>query len=429
MRDWLIRLTAVVGVVAIGVLLFRFATATESTSHRDNSLEQVRAMLRDRALKLTHGDVESFLRVDTPEGRVLEEPLARGTRQVPLADVHITVEPLRTMDVSGSSFKDILTTFVYNYKDLAADNHFEFIYLSTIERQGTSWLVTGARLKPQEPRYDPRLNPPIWATGPVKVDRSGHFLTLYRPDLRNERNVVALAELARARLAPKVLLDFDSNHLLLLAADGKQYGEMSGDTKLATSLGAAFFYFTGDPVSGLQLPADRYMVIDTTAVLTSAGTPLHGVERSPTEILQHELGHLALFRYMTPDTPTWVNEGGAMFLADERRQSEWRGLVANNFEGQTIKMFEDEWERGVEPLPANEYPYSNAAVLAMVEKLGPKQWFDSFKGYKFVRDYRGGLQQAKDKPTEIILQRFYKFGREDLDVLTRDYIRRAVGAQ
>ncbi|MCA1696715.1 MAG: hypothetical protein LC749_19445, partial [Actinobacteria bacterium] len=322
--------------------------------------------------------------------------------------------------------------FVFHYKDLAQDNRFEYKYLATIERQGTAWVETGARAAPEEMPGDILVKPPIWATGSMAFDRSGHFLTLYRPGLPHLREALSLAEKARSQLLPKALTEFDSVHLLQLARDSEEYRQFVASPQFATSSGLAIFQFSGDQVSGQQLPVNRYIVLNNSLLVGSqAITPLHGEDRTPVQVVQHELGHLALFRYDTPDTPNWLAEGGAQYLSGERRVSAWkRGMTdgSYNSDGYTIETMEKIWEmKKDDPLKAAFYPVANAAVLALVEIGGPEAWYYYYKGYKYAADFKGGVQQAKEKTTDILLQRFYQFDRSGLDSRMRTYMRKATG--
>jgi hypothetical protein len=145
---------------------------------------------------------------------------------------------------------------------------------------------------------------------------------------------------------------------------------------------------------------------------------------APIQVAEHELGHLAFFRYTTGATPSWLNEGGAMYLSGEHLKQGWKaGLADGSVQKTTIQGLEAEV-----PIPLESYPFANAAVLALVQTAGPQQFFYFYRGYKDLPELQGGLSNAKEPATDVLLQIYYQFQRPRLDLLTVDFIRGAAGA-
>lgn len=414
---------AVIGIVVLvigglGFALFRVATGADTPAQSTSGLDEIRATLRDRDARLTRGDVEGFLRPLAPAARAFETPFARGSRMVPLVEIKMAAIPGRFQEFNATHFPDLPINVTYQYRDIPTDNKFEYRYLSTFEKQGGAWVVTSSKPAPPEFPNDPRPIPPVWARGPVQVDRSGHFLTIFRPGLQHEKEAVALAEQARVQLAPKLLLEPDPVHVMELAGSNAQMGEMS-QSDVFEALGLASFRFSDD-----RLPFSRYMLLDVSALVGKNAVTFDRDDTTPIQVAQHELGHLGLFRYMTPETPSWLNEGGAMYLSGERLKRGWReGLADGSIQKITIADLER-----LPQIPADAYPYANAAVLALIQAAGPQQFFYYFRGYKDLPELQGGLSNAKEPPTDVILQVYYQFQRTKLDLLTVDFIRAAVAA-
>ncbi len=423
----------------------------EARAPRSN-LEQAREMLRERAALLAAGDAGAYLRSVAPAARPREKRIARGASAVPLADITITFNPPPGVGADAPAFRDLPVDFIYTYRTLPQENRFRFQLIYTIEKRGRSWIVT--RSKPRS-----RSQLPIWATGRVEAARSPHFLALFRPGLENVDKVLALAESARRRVDPKLTLELDPTHLILLARDHAQYVDFGGRP---LALAHADMLFDGG------LPRERQMVVNLAAVLgprllvehpeqaqlpsgedrrRRRGAPREGTAPRPVpgpgegtrggppppprepqerliplQVFQHELAHLALARYMSPNTPGWVNEGAAMYLSEERRMESWkRALALNRLDQLSLVAFSY-----FQVCPS--YGYCNAAVLYLVETFGPQRFWDFFRAHKYTRPRVGRGSGIQGSPTEELLRRVYGFGLAELDRRTREWIRRAVAA-
>lgn len=354
-------------------------------------------MLRDRAQRLLAGDVAGYLAPLEAAARATEEPIARGATAVPLTSVDLVL----TSGTPGAEgeYRDASVDFLYRYRRLPANNVFRFRMTYRIEtREGTPVVLSSA--------LDPALPLPIWATGPVEVQRSPHFLVLSRPGLGIGR-LLDTAEQAQADLLPKLTIEPDPVHLLVLARDDHEYAGLLGQAPAtegttAISLAVARAYYAG------RGPEARDMVVNVAAVFGPTSVPYEGRSSvTPAEVFQHELGHLALLRFNSALTPGWVIEGAAMYLSGEQRRDSWREDLQSGFAGLSIATLDET------DLPAEAYAYANAAVLYLVEQFGADKFWDF---YQHIR--RNGLERT--------LRLLYDLDERQLDDRVRAWIRRNV---
>lgn len=378
-------------------------------SDDDGNVTQVRDMFRERAARLLAGDTEGFLRPTTDAARPLDTLIAGGAAAVGVSSLDFVFTPAGPV-LSATAFRAVPTDVLYRYEALPEDNVFRFVVEYDVERQGPSWTITGAR---------PASSLPLWATGPVSVSRSDHFLALSRPGTGRIDDALALAEQARRELVPKLTLEPDSRHLLLLAKDQAALSEMAGENFPASVPAVAHYEATP-----FGVPRNRQMIVNLEflfGTLDDAAAREHYEDLSPVDVFEHELAHLALTRYHSAAMPGWVVEGAAMFLAGERRLLSWReGLQDGAFEQMSFVELS-----GLEGLPSGtHYAYANAAVLHLVETFGaPRFWefYGAFRTQGRVRSRRAVL------PATALLQRIYGFDDAALDTRTRRYMAEAAG--
>ena len=363
-----------------------------------SALTGIRAMLEQRASSLLRGDVAGYLQPLGPGARAVEEPIARGAISVALSDISFVFIPKPDVDTEAPVIRAVPIDLVFTYKALPPDNRFALTYLYDIERQGPSWVIT---------RSQPDVGTlPIWATGPVQVGTSPHFLALSRPGLGNTGQALALAEQANSAIVPKLALETDPVHLLVLARDHRQLEEVAGRPEPTGVLALADFTSTGEGV-GRQ----RQMIVDMTAVLGAEATrrvKLHESELTPGQVFQHELGHLALSRYFSTKIPGWVKEGAAMYLSGERRTLSWsEGAQARTFDALSfVELSKSQTLTG-----ADGYAYANAAVLYLVQTFGPERFWG------FYSDFA-----RRDEDAIGLLTKDYGIDEPQLDNRTRAWI-------
>lgn len=379
---------------------------------RDTPLGQVRLLLRNRAAALDRGDVEGYLAAVAPGARAVEEPIARGGASVPLSYANATFNLGRSSRQPDARFTNLVVEVVFRYEGLPEDNLFRFELSYDIERRGPGWLITRAA-------HTGEIPPPVWATGPVQVARSAHFLALFRPGLTTATAALDRAEQARARLAPRLAsVQSDPTDLVVLARDRVEYEQMLGGPRSEESVGVASV-----TLLPLSLPENRQIFVNLERLLGSrrgrAGG--HGGGLDTVEVFQHELAHLALARLADPSIPGWVGEGAAMYLAGERRIDEWTdGLERGAFDKLSFV------ELGSEDAlsDSTQYAYANAGVSYLIEAFGPARFWDFYSGFRPL----AASADFEDDPGGTLLREQYGIDARQLDTRAREWMASAVAA-
>lgn len=408
-------------------------------------------MLQQRARALAAGDVEGYLAPLTPDARAVEEPIARGAVSVPLAEVQLTMDE-GDIDRGGSEVNGARIDFVYRYEDLPEDNVFRFRLDSDMERRDGSWVVTKSAIRR---RIGTRKIPvPMWATGPVGVASSAHFLAQFRPELGSVDHILQLAEQARERLLPSLTLEPEPRHLIRLARDDADFEQLLDEGPEPGVVAVAEYLFSRTYGHDVR-PENRQITVDVQAVERASGEKLyHAPAHSPgrdhdegggradrrgggghrpepeitaMQVFEHELAHIVLSRFTRASTTAWVVEGAAMHLAKERRAVSWRaGMQLGLFDRLSfVTLSEQENLRD-----AMEYAYANAATSYLLETFGPERFWAFYRDFK---EFRGGedethpLEEALADATHRLLRRIYDLDEERLDDEARKYISNAVG--
>jgi hypothetical protein len=406
-------------VLALVTLLLWGASGCGSESSAPPRLESERLrdsaqkMLHERAARLAAGDVEGYLHPLSPEARESEEPVARAAASMPLAEIDLVLGEA-DVDAAEKTLRSSEIDFVYRYKDIPEDNPFRFRMVATLTERDGTWLVTSSG-------YDVSEAPlPPWATGPVEIARSDHFLALHRPGLAEVQKVLGVAEQARAELAPKLTLEPDDRHVLLLARDVPELATMiiglaPGGASGVVALAAVKFEAS---VAYGERPENRFLAVNVGRVFEERSAPLHplvdALQRTPMQVFTHELGHLALARFTRAATPPWVTEGAAMLLSGERLEQAWRFLLP-------IDPVSISAMTRAEALAAEDYPYANAAVLFLVERFGSQQFWEFYRNFKDF-EVMGDLREARGAATHRLLRRFYDIDERALDALVHEWM-------
>lgn len=361
-------------------------------------LAQVRALMRDRAAMLVRADTDGFLASVAPGARAGEELVARGAAAVRLSYAAASVRPEgpRTAVSVGNAVVEL----VYRHAGLPEGNLFRFERSYDLVHRGGGWTITTAvAVGPM----------PMWTTGPVEVRRSDHFVVLHRPGLAGADAALAVAEDARRGLEARLqAAEPDPVHLLLLAGDEEEYAAFKGGPTSPAELAVAVFLV--HPLSG---PENRYMVVKAHRLLdpSARGQLDDGTQASATEVVRHELAHLALSRFEGPYTPGWVVEGTAMYLSGFDEVPRWReGMADGAFDGVSIDAVANDADLS----SGAEYAYADAAVQWLVERFGAARFFAFYRRYLPL----GVTPEFDADPTGVLL-------REDFDLTTTELDRRA----
>ena len=400
------------GVVALVVSLAAAAcNPVQVDKVGDTPETEIRALLRRRAAMLAGGDVEGYLAAVDPSARAAEAVLADGAASVPVSWANASFHPRPGARSTPTSFRDAEVELVFRYEGLPDDNLFRFSLEYDLDRRSGSWAVTRSEVAEGS---DPL---PIWASGPVAHLRTEHFLALHRPGLPRAEEAVAAAEEGRRGLAGRLGgLDADAVHLVLLAGSDEEYAAFKGSPDEGEVAVARTVF------RRLSRPEARHMLVKAHQIVLGDATAASedGAQAPATEVFQHELAHLALTGLDSPVTPSWVIEGAAMYLAEERRVGSWAfGQAEGVFAAMSVGRM-----AGGGLLDGLQYAYANAAVLHLVDEFGAERFFEFYARFRPLSPSGAFLQD----PTGVTLGDVYDLTTEQLDERTRAYIARAAGA-
>lgn len=431
------RSVAALALATVLALVAAACGATSAPPAPDTAAQDVRTMLKARADLLVAKDVEGYLAPVAGAARPLEEAIAKGAVAVPLAFVNVTFNPSGLAADDAIEFLDAEVEIVYGYEGFPEDNRFRFGLRYDLRLVDGSWTITASR---HEPKPGPeqvreaeegsaianaiarggerRVPLPYWARFPVAVSRSEHFLVLHPPGLAEAGRVIELAEQARGQLEPRLRFGSpDAVHLIVVARDRAEYAEVIEEDRGADSVAVV----TGQGVP-YSPPEARQMTLNLARVL-GRGERLAGPSGtdSSVAVMQHELAHLALSRVGSAFTPSWVEEGAAMYLAGERRLDSWRrGLDDGIFDDISITGFSEAESLG----DADQYAYVNAAVSYLVEEFGPERFWEFYVRFQPVVD----SVISDDSVGSFVVRSVYDLDLPELDRRTRAWMAAAAAA-
>lgn len=367
-------------------------------SAADNPRAEVRQLLRERAHALAAGDVDAYLEPVAANARDVETIFAEGAAAVPLAELHLTLAEA-DIDRATGTVQDATIEVVYRYEGVPDDNPLRAELTLDLEQRDSDWTVTDAELGQPAP---------VWATGDVAVTRSENFLVLSRPGVGDHDAIVEMLEDARRRIADQLELPLDPVHVLMLAGGTEEFAAFAGPDRPANAIAVAVWQFRTAGRAGQARAQHRQMIVNLNPARAGLTLDHHGAAKTrPQAVFAHELAHLVLHRFTYPHTPRWVVEGGAMYLAEERRRGGWQaGVEQDAFVERSIVDLDDE-------LDSLDYAYANAVVLYLVEQEGSERF------WKFYRSFRDA--DSTDE-TARILTHHYGFDADELDQRVREWV-------
>lgn len=381
-------------------------------------------MLDGRIDRLNQADLNGYLAPLSEEAKAAERTFAQGSLSVPIIVKRLRLSqatPIRTTD----NLNDVKVEFVYRYEGLPSDNTFRITWIYDLKKQGASWKVIHSR-----PEVGTHFPP--WATGPIQVERSEHFLALFRPGLAKANQTIKVAEDARAQLASKLTFPLEDNQLLLMAGNRAEYEQFSARTSPVSAIAQAETAFEVTP-SSIKIRS-RQIVLNLDKLFEDG---------SAKETFVHELGHLALARQTRPFTPAWVSESAAMFLAETRPVTTWKeGVRRGVFEGISFTQLNREAGLGLHD-PSGEaasfqYAYASAAAWYLTEMFGSDRFFVFYNSYTSVsaatfydrlpeprtpQQEEQAVATLADETTRASLSQVFGISDTELDTRVRQWIR------
>jgi hypothetical protein len=356
-----------------------------------------------------------------PAARPLEQTIADGVKAAPVTGIGLRLNG-SSVGATATRLAGVRVDLNYRYRDLPVDNIFRIALTYDLQRKGPSWQIDASSVA--EGGYLP-----VWATGPVKVTESEHFLALHRPELAKPEATVEEAEQARAQLSGKITFPLENRYLLLLARDKDEYDNMRS-TKLAQVSAIAQVETSYEVTPDAIRVQGRQMVVNV--------SELHQ-DGSALETFRHELGHLALAEVTRPFTPPWVSESAAMYLAGTRPVNVWKaGTRTHKFDA--IQFADLTRAASLGEHDSNqtslEYAYAAAAAWFLVERFGVDHFWDLYRAYAAVPAgkvfdslpdanpdaQRGPIEELAVATTTSALNQVYALNMTQLDGLVRQWM-------
>jgi hypothetical protein len=371
--------------------------------------------MNSRAERLEAKDLNGYLESLDPNAQMFERALAQGSFSVPLTDPRLELQ--RSSIQHGLPMSGVRVQFEFGYQGLPEDNRFTVDLSYGLGGQGENLRITSASLPDGE-------SLPLWASGPVQVLRSEHFLALFRPGLPKVEQVVAAAETARTQLEARLDIPLEDAQLMVLAKDEAEFALVANSGR-PSSAAVALASFAVSPEA--MSVGGRQIVVNVEG-LYKDGMGL--------ETLQHEFAHLALLKDTRPTTPGWVSEGAAMYLAGKRPDDLWQA-GAESFARLRFRDLAGASLGEHDITGSFEYAYAAAAAWYLIENFEPIRFWQFYRSYAEVspRDLYDRLpsRQGAAEPnpeilalsaetTERALNEVFGFGQDELDTRVKEWI-------
>lgn len=415
------RLTALL--LALCLSLTACVSPGPATDVRSELVQEVRSLLDRRADALSNKDLDAYLAPLSPEARDLESRLAEGSTAVPIEGFSFSLQ-LSSLQSSQLPVSGVQVTLDYRYAGLPADNVFRVPLIYSIQRRGSELVITESA--PGSGGL------PIWASRPVTVASSRHFVALSSAGTRDSAGILDVAERARVEVEQAVPFPLDEKFLVVLAQSDTEYQQYlpTGGLGAGPRVAQASTSFQATP-DGIRVEG-RYMVVNLAGLAR---------ERTGLQTFKHELGHLALAKVTMPITPGWVAESAAMYLAGQK--TNWTQRVATgNFEDLSFAELSRTRSLGEQDptgqTAAVQYSYAAGAAGYLTETFGADKYWAFYRSYAEVPPgqlYRslpsGGSVEETDSLADLAssttragLQQFFGLTEAELDEEVRDWMRR-----
>lgn len=405
---------AVLSLLFLGGCLDR---RTVEVDQRRGFADRVQEVLDRRASSLAAGDTQGFLAPLTGDARRTEQVLADGFVGAPLTDPSFLVQ---VSSLTASSAPAELTArFRYRYEDLPEDNVFSF---------PVSYRVVGEgdRLRLSNSRFEQL---PIWASGPVQVNRSAHFVSLSRPGAPGIDAVLATAESARSALEGRLPVALEQQALVVAALDHEEFQRLVSPSDSPAAGRVAQVSTTLQVTRSEALVQGRHVVVNLEQLAR---------DRTGPETFRHELAHLALAPITRPTTAGWVAEGAAMYLAGTRPREAWASASSDGrFAELRFEQLSGAASLGAhdsgEAAASDQYAFAAAAAWYLVETAGEDRFWDFYRSFAerpaselyealpAAGEPTTALDQLRRSATEQALDLEFDLRFDELDSRVRDW--------
>jgi hypothetical protein len=328
------------------------------------------ALMRRRAAAFQAGSPEAYAATATGPQRRRDRRVARNARGVGLRDVELAVD---SADV-GEGRARLRVRSIYGIRGIAG--RFGASRQVTAVRTDAGWRVRS------ESSHRER-NP--WEVGPVAERRTPHFVVVAPRGLDiDSAGLPAALEQGYARMGnvlrrPKLR----PRYLVVVAQAAGAARSLTSHIRGVEGLAAisdSEVREAGPARKVTAVPSQRLLVVWPPFSALGA----EGRRR----VVTHELTHAALAGVTSGRTPSWLLEGVALYVSEDRRVGEAAQLVTGAVTGSARRALTltglsspDAIARLQGPAQPAAYAYASAAAFYIVDRYGRKRYLQLYDAF------------------------------------------------
>lgn len=325
----------------------------------------VQRVLDQRASAVTTGDRAAFLATVDPQAPTgFKDAQARsfeGLSSLPLLSYALQARTFDTGDLAagtGGRYGDSRvflpeTRQVYRFRDYDDRDAVESLWLTFVERGDRWYVASDSDLEDLGLESSHQL----WDLGPVRVERTDHFLVMSRPEQAGRAAALGrIAEEGIAALGAVWDQPWSGRIPLVLPGSAKELQRILQSTVDLDKFVAFVAYASLDELDH-RTTAPRIFIQDERL----------GRYARPFQVstLVHELSHAAAAPLVGPFVPVWVHEGVSEWLSSGRPTGERRPRG-----GDAVLPRDYEFSIGAATSIVRSYGESRAAISLLAAEKG-----------------------------------------------------------
>jgi hypothetical protein len=324
-----------------------------STPSKPGDVEQLEELMKRRAAALAAGRPRAYAATAAGPQRDRDREVARNARELPLRDVSLHVD---VSDVSGRA-ATLKVRAVYGVRGVRGTFDTTRRVLARRTKQG--WRIRSESATRE--RFP-------WEIGPVQSRRSPHFVVLAPQRLPLDALMTAL-EAGYARMGDVLKKPRLRRRYLVVVAGGAQAARslterIRGVESLA-AISDAEVQETGSAKRVSEVVSQRLVVVWPPFSALDAD----GQQR----VVTHELTHAALAGVTSGRTPSWLIEGIALYVSEDRRSRRALSLRALS-EPDAIARLSGDGQ-------AVAYAYASAASFYIADRFGRRRFIKLYNAF------------------------------------------------
>jgi hypothetical protein len=342
--------------------------APASTPSKPGDVEQLEALIKRRAAAFAAGRPRAYAATATGPQRDRDREVARNARGLPLRDVSLHVD---SSDVSGRSAR-LEVRAVYGVRGIRGT--FDTTRRVRARRTPQGWRVRGVSTRRE--RFP-------WELGPVQSRRSPHFVVLAPEGLPLDALMSAL-EAGYARMGEVLKKPRLRRRYLVVVAGGAEAARslterIRGVESLA-AISDAEVQETGSAKRVSAVVSQRLVVV---------WPPFSALDGDGQQrVVTHELTHAALAGATSGRTPSWLVEGIALYVSEDRRSGDAARYLAGEADGRARRALSlqalsepDAIARLSGDGQAVAYAYASAASFYIADRFGRRRFIKLYNAF------------------------------------------------